>query len=71
MAEAQVVGYGQAAQVGADDLAAAPVPLPAATGLAGLFKRPAARWARAIGQSSTSSPGPHAPRGGPVRTESC
>ena len=47
MGEAQVVGRGQAVRVGADDLAAAPFPRPAATGFAGLFKRPAARWARA------------------------
>ena len=48
MGEAQVVGRGQAVRVGADDLAAAPFPLPAATGFAGLFKRPASRWARAV-----------------------
>jgi alpha-1,2-mannosyltransferase len=44
--EAQLVDYGPAVQAGADDLAAAPLPLPAATGFAGLFKRPASRWAR-------------------------
>ena len=35
-----------AAGVRAEDLAAAPFPRSAATGFAGLFKRPAARWAR-------------------------
>jgi alpha-1,2-mannosyltransferase len=33
-------------RVGADDLAAAPFPRPAVTGFAGLFRRPASRWAR-------------------------
>ncbi|HEV2253457.1 MAG TPA: glycosyltransferase 87 family protein [Streptosporangiaceae bacterium] len=46
MSEAQVIGRGQAVQVGADDLAAPPFPRPAATGFAGLFRRPASRWAR-------------------------
>jgi len=36
----------QAVRAGADDPAAAPFPRPAETGFAGLFKRPAARWAR-------------------------
>jgi alpha-1,2-mannosyltransferase len=31
----------------ADDLAAMPLPVPAVTGFAGLFRRPASRWARA------------------------
>lgn len=46
MSEAQVIGRGQAVQVGADDLAAPPFPRPAAMGFAGLFRRPASRWAR-------------------------
>jgi alpha-1,2-mannosyltransferase len=46
MGEAQVVGRAQAVRVGAGDLAAAPFPLPAVTGFAGLFKRPASRWAQ-------------------------
>ena len=41
-----MVDCGQAVQAGADDLAGAPFPLPAATGFAGLFKRPASLWAR-------------------------
>jgi alpha-1,2-mannosyltransferase len=45
VSEAQVMDRGQAVQVRADDLAA-PFPLPAATGLAGLLKRPGTRWAR-------------------------
>jgi alpha-1,2-mannosyltransferase len=44
--ETQVVGRGQAVQVRADDLGAAPFARPAARGFAGLFKRPDARWAR-------------------------
>jgi alpha-1,2-mannosyltransferase len=36
----------QAVQAGADDLVATPLLLSAATGFAGLFKRPASRWAR-------------------------
>ena len=44
MGETLLAGRGQA--VRAEDLAAAPFPRPAATGFAGLFKRPAARWAR-------------------------
>lgn len=47
MSDAQVLGCGQAVQVGADDLAAAPFPHPAVTGFAGLFRRPASRWGRA------------------------
>ncbi len=46
MGEVQVVDRGQAVQARAGDLAGAPFPRPAATGFAGLFKRPAARWAR-------------------------
>ena len=42
MSETLLVSRGQAVR----DLAAAPFPRPAATGFAGLFKRPAARWAR-------------------------
>ena len=47
MNEAQVIGRGYAVQVGADDLAAPLFPQPAVTGFAGLFGRPASRWARA------------------------
>jgi alpha-1,2-mannosyltransferase len=43
----RLVGRGQAVRVGAGDLAAAPFPRPAARGFAGLFRRPASRWARA------------------------
>jgi alpha-1,2-mannosyltransferase len=46
VAEARLVDYGPAVHAGADDLAAAPFPRQAATGFAGLFKRPASRWAR-------------------------
>ena len=46
MGEAQVVDRAQTVRAGAGDLAAAPFPLPAVTGFAGLFKRPASRWAR-------------------------
>ena len=42
MGETLLVSRDQAVR----DLAAAPLPRPAATGFAGLFKRPAARWAR-------------------------
>jgi alpha-1,2-mannosyltransferase len=45
--ETQVVGRAQAVRVGPGDLGTAPFPPPAVTGLAGLFKRPASRWARA------------------------
>ncbi len=44
MGETLLVGRGQA--VRDEDLAAAPFPRSPATGIAGLFKRPAARWAR-------------------------
>ena len=46
MSETQVIGRGQAVQVGVDDLAALPFPRQAATGFAGLLRRPASRWAR-------------------------
>jgi alpha-1,2-mannosyltransferase len=46
VAEARLVDYGPAVQAGPGHLAAAPFPLQAATGFAGLFKRPASRWAR-------------------------
>ena len=46
MGEAQVVGRAQTVRAGAGDLTAAPFPRPAVTGFAGLFKRPASRWAR-------------------------
>jgi len=46
MGEAQVVDRAQTVRAGAGDFAAAPFPLPAVTGFAGLFKRPASRWAR-------------------------
>jgi alpha-1,2-mannosyltransferase len=42
----QVIDRGQAVRVLERDGAAARFPQPAVTGLAGLFKRPAARWAR-------------------------
>jgi Glycosyltransferase family 87 len=42
----QVVSSGQAVRERAGDLAAAPFPRSATTGLAGLLKRPASRWAR-------------------------
>jgi alpha-1,2-mannosyltransferase len=47
VSEAQVIGRGQAVQVGADDLAAPPFPSPrpAVRGFAGLLGRPASRWA--------------------------
>ena len=41
-----MIGRGQAVQVGVDDLAALPFPRQAATGFAGLLRRPASRWAR-------------------------
>ena len=41
-----MIGRGQAVQVGVDDLAALPFPQQAATGFAGLLRRPASRWAR-------------------------
>ena len=46
MSEAQVIGRGQAVQAGVDDLAALPFPRQAATGFAGLLRRPASRRAR-------------------------
>src|SRR3984957_18606384 len=44
--EAQVIGRGQAVQVGADDLTGPPSLRPAVRGFAGLLRRPASRWAR-------------------------
>ena len=41
-----MIGRGQAVQAGVDDLAALPFPRQAATGFAGLLRRPASRWAR-------------------------
>ena len=46
MGEARLLEYGPAVRAGANDVAEAPFPRSAATGFAGLFKRPASPWAR-------------------------
>src|ERR1700722_14057482 len=46
VSETQVIGRGQAVQVGADDLTGPPSLRPAVRGFAGLLRRPASRWAR-------------------------
>jgi len=46
VSETQVIGRGQAVQVGADDLTAPPSLRPAVRGFAGLLGRPVSRWGR-------------------------